>query len=36
LLKTRSDRWQMETEILSGLRTDNRVGIDVGVAGALK
>lgn len=36
LLKTRSDRWQMEPEILSGLRTDNRVGIDVGVAGALK
>ena len=36
LLKTRSDRWQMESEILSGLRTDNRVGIDVGVAGALK
>ena len=36
LLKTRSDRWQMEPEILSGLRTDNRVGIDVGVAGAFK
>lgn len=36
LLKTRSDRWQMETEMLSGLQDENRVGIDVGVAGALK
>ena len=36
LLKTRSDQWQMGTEIISKLQSESRVGIDVGVAGDLR
>ena len=36
LLKTRSDRWQMESNLASLMATENRVGRDMGVAGALK
>ena len=36
LLKTRSDRWQMESNLESLMAIENRVGRDVGVAGALK
>ncbi len=36
LLKTRSDRWQMGSEIISKLQSESRVGIDVGVAGDLR
>ena len=35
LLKTRSDQWQMGSEIISKLQSESRVGIDVGVAGDL-
>ena len=36
LLKTRADQWQMGTEIVLKLQSESRVGIDVGVAGALR
>jgi MoxR-like ATPase len=36
LLKTRSDQWQMGSEIISKLQSESRVGIDVGVAGELR
>jgi len=36
LLKTRSDQWQMGNEIIARLQSESRVGIDVGVAGALR
>ncbi len=36
LLKTRSDQWQMSTEIIEKLQSEARVGIDVGVAGELR
>jgi MoxR-like ATPase len=36
LLKTRSDQWQMGSEIISKLQSESRVGIDVGVAGDLR
>ena len=36
LLKTRSDLWQMESNLASLMATESRVGRDVGIAGALK
>ncbi len=36
LLKTRSDQWQMGSEIIAKLQAESRVGIDVGVAGDLR
>ena len=36
LLKTRSDQWQMGTEIIAKLQSDSRVGVDMGVAGDLR
>ena len=36
LLKTRSDQWQMGSEIIAKLQSESRVGIDVGVAGDLR
>ena len=36
LLKTRSDQWQMGTEIIAKLQSESRVGIDVGIAGDLR
>ena len=36
LLKTRSDQWQMGTELVAKLQSDSKVGIDVGVAGQSK
>ena len=36
LLKTRSDQWQMGSDIISKLQSESRVGMDVGVAGELR
>ena len=36
LLKTRSDQWQMGSEIIAKLQSESRVGIDVGIAGDLR
>ncbi len=36
LLKTRADQWQMGTEVIARLQGEARVGVDVGVAGALR
>jgi MoxR-like ATPase len=36
LLKTRSDQWQMGSEVIAKLQSDSKVGINVGVAGQSK
>ncbi|MGB8337412.1 MAG: MoxR family ATPase [Burkholderiales bacterium] len=36
LLKTRSDQWQMGSEVIAKLQSESRAGIDVGVAGMNK
>jgi MoxR-like ATPase len=36
LLKTRSDQWQMSAELIAKLQSDDRVGMDVGVAAGLR
>ncbi len=36
LLKTRSDQWQMEGEVVQRLQAESRVGMDVGVAAGLR
>ena len=36
LLKTRADQWQMGAEVIARLQGEARVGVDVGVAGAMR
>ena len=36
LLKTRADQWQMGNEVIARLQGEARVGVDVGVAGAMR